>query len=319
MALLLIHGRSQEGKNPDDLKETWLDALQIGARRAGVQLPAELQAFFPYYGDELVRRVQSAPPVDIDANVRGSASKEATIFSELMAEYDSIAAEKYPEAVNSRQPGIRQDEQLRGSGASIQSVDDEYRGELKVALGRLVDKLIPGATRFIVSKLRDVAAYLGNETTRSAVLKIAKDQLDLCVVASKEKNEPIVVVAHSLGTVVAHDLLAKHNQAPIDLLVTLGSPLGIEHVQNHLLAGAVWPETVKRWINAADSGDIVALIPSLGRSNFFKAAYEKNHDARCDVLNLTDIDNKTDNEHGISGYLDDPGIAREIIAALKRV
>jgi pimeloyl-ACP methyl ester carboxylesterase len=44
---------------------------------------------------------------------------------------------------------------------------------------------------------------------------------------------PCIVVAHSLGTVVAFKLLRAHTQ-DVPLFVTLGSPLGLTSVQSAL-------------------------------------------------------------------------------------
>jgi hypothetical protein len=74
-----------------------------------------------------------------------------------------------------------------------------------------------------------------------------------------------VVIAHSLGTVVAYEALHAHPGLQVDLLVTLGSPLA--------LPGAVFdrlhprpssgvgrrPSNVRRWVNISDYGDPIAI------------------------------------------------------------
>jgi pimeloyl-ACP methyl ester carboxylesterase len=81
-----------------------------------------------------------------------------------------------------------------------------------------------------------------------------------------------VVVAHSLGSVVAYEALCAHPEWGITDLVTLGSPLGVPHIVLHRLhpapsvvgreAVGVWP-SVTRWVNISDDGDFVALQPRL--------------------------------------------------------
>ena len=51
--LVFVHGRSQQGKDPTELKATWMDALKRGADKAGIGLPSNLEVAFPYYGDAL--------------------------------------------------------------------------------------------------------------------------------------------------------------------------------------------------------------------------------------------------------------------------
>ena len=52
--------------------------------------------------------------------------------------------------------------------------------------------------------------------------------------------------------------------------------------------------------------DFIALHP-LGREHFNNG---------FDIVNSTDVDNHTDNRHGIAGYLDDKAIAKTIYDAM---
>ncbi|RMI28757.1 hypothetical protein [Streptomyces triticirhizae] len=78
-----------------------------------------------------------------------------------------------------------------------------------------------------------------------------------------------MVVAHSLGTVVAYEALCAERRHRDLTLVTLGSPLGIRNlVLDRLdpapLSGrARWPGAVRAWTNVADGSDVVALVPEL--------------------------------------------------------
>lgn len=71
-----------------------------------------------------------------------------------------------------------------------------------------------------------------------------------------------VLVAHSLGTIVAYACLLAHPEWHIDTFVTLGSPLG-GHMADSLLAPAVdgkreFPSAIRRWVNVRALGDVVA-------------------------------------------------------------
>jgi hypothetical protein len=115
-----------------------------------------------------------------------------------------------------------------------------------------------------------------------------------------------VVLAHSLGSVVAYETLcAMSKQDPERTsrlaLVTIGSPLGIpnfifERLRPEPIRGqAAWPG-VGSWTNLADRNDLVALRKSL-RFRFpqeGKIAVE-------DIL----VDNRLD-EHGLQAYLTAP-------------
>ena len=69
-----------------------------------------------------------------------------------------------------------------------------------------------------------------------------------------------VVVAHSMGTVVAWTALCHRPESTVHTLVTLGSPLGSPMVFDVLDPAPVggqgaWPGPVQRWVNVAAVGD----------------------------------------------------------------
>ena len=79
------------------------------------------------------------------------------------------------------------------------------------------------------------------------------------------------MVAHSLGSVVTWETLwANPDLEPIDLLITIGSPLALPHVvyqkltPNPTLGGkAARPPQVRRWANLPDPGDLIAILRPL--------------------------------------------------------
>jgi len=77
---------------------------------------------------------------------------------------------------------------------------------------------------------------------------------------------PSVVVAHSLGSVVALEALHEH-VGTVPLLVTLGSPIAMSTVVWHRLAPRPprTPACVVRWLNFWDRDDIVVARPRLDR------------------------------------------------------
>jgi len=53
---------------------------------------------------------------------------------------------------------------------------------------------------------------------------------------------------------------------PLPVLITLGSPLGLDNVVYSRLRPQppTWPPPVRRWVNVAHPDDIVAVDPDLG-------------------------------------------------------
>lgn len=85
-----------------------------------------------------------------------------------------------------------------------------------------------------------------------------------------------VIVAHSMGTMVAYDVLRRCPECPpVDTLITIGSPLGVQEVQDELHADGVkgvdFPAAkLGRWVNVYDPLDpVCAADPKL--ANDYKA------------------------------------------------
>jgi pimeloyl-ACP methyl ester carboxylesterase len=81
-------------------------------------------------------------------------------------------------------------------------------------------------------------------------------------------GDTCVVVAHSLGSVIAHQTLAANPTIEIDTLITLGSPLGSEMIFPSLEPTTEgefgpWPGSTKRWVNVAAHGDKAAAVSEL--------------------------------------------------------
>ncbi|ATX79782.1 hypothetical protein Ga0123461_1366 [Mariprofundus aestuarium] len=75
-----------------------------------------------------------------------------------------------------------------------------------------------------------------------------------------------MVVSHSMGTIVAYDVLRaigkKHPQLKVARFVTIGSPLGLPHVKYKIAKendAVRTPSVVQQWSNFADRRDPVAL------------------------------------------------------------
>ncbi|MDM0053614.1 hypothetical protein [Variovorax sp. J22R115] len=82
---------------------------------------------------------------------------------------------------------------------------------------------------------------------------------------ASEQGEKLVLVTHSMGTMVAYDVLRNCPDCPaVDTLFTLGSPLGVTEVQELLVAKGKdevdFPPLLGRWINVYDPLDPVCGV-----------------------------------------------------------
>ena len=129
--------------------------------------------------------------------------------------------------------------------------------------------------RLMKALLRDVHHYLFNveHTPRPGETFKVQDHIrNLLVEALKKDSEanagkgPHVLVSHSMGTVIAYDCLKRVADCPkVDALMTIGSPLGIDEVQDKLQPGWTRKDgfpTIKMqglWANVYDRLDPVAF------------------------------------------------------------
>lgn len=106
------------------------------------------------------------------------------------------------------------------------------------------------AQRFVNRALAQVTRYFTDETIRSATLASVHRLID-----AGTKG----VIGHSLGYVVAYETAHRINQ-PIPLLVTLGSPLGLQTIIYARLRSQppCFPCSVQRWVNISDRDDFIA-------------------------------------------------------------
>jgi hypothetical protein len=287
MKLILIHGRSQQGKDPVLLQQEWLTALQIGLDKNGLQLPPSVTIEFPFYGDKLDALLhQLETPTVEDVVFRGVEpdDNEAAFRQELVEE-------------------IRKGEGI--SDAKIQAHYDlipHEKGPLNWGWVQAILKALdetPLGEKAIDNFTRDVYVYLTINGVRKAINAI---------VEASFSDEPCVVVGHSLGTVVGYNVLSKlPATTTVKKYITVGSPLGLNAIQKQLDSPLAMPPCVTGgWFNAFDERDVVAL----------HALNKRHFNINPPIENKTDVNNHTDNRHGIVGYLDDAVVAAKIHQAV---
>lgn len=296
--LVLVHGRAQEHKDPLAVKQEWVSALDAGAHRAGrrLDLPDD-RVRLPYYGQTLFDLVSGDDPEHAArVIVRGSADgpdAEDLFVREALLEIAAHAGVTEADVL----AAAAQDDDVPDQDAVIERGPLNWRW-VRATLTAL-DR-VPNVSAWSVAlATRDVYQYLHNVRVRDTIEAGVRQALD--------GTDEAVVVAHSLGTVVAYNLLrreAADRGWTVPLLVTLGSPLAVSAI-SRTLRPLSWPEPAGAWLNAFDPQDVVALHPLV--APYFAVDRIENDDR---------VDNPTPNQHGISGYLSDPRVAARILDTL---
>jgi hypothetical protein len=290
--LIFIHGRSQQDKDPQELKDTWVSALQNGMKDAGLTLdldPAHIH--FPYYGNTLIQLIDGSQTVD-SVIVKGGKDNVGDAEAALMAQVveEVLAAKGLGRAdVDAAQTPAE---------AAVKPKGPLNWGWVLTGLRTLND--LGFGTLALELATRDVYHYVNDPS-------VAKDINDGVSAAFSDKEA--VVVAHSLGTVVGYSILSEMGQKNgwrVPGFITLGSPLAIRAI-NQLLPSIGKPACVTTWYNGRDAHDTVALYP-LAPNRF----------PDLGIIAKNTIDNASPNHHGIEEYLGDVDVARWIHVELTK-
>ncbi|MFI2434351.1 trypsin-like serine peptidase [Streptomyces sp. NPDC018693] len=286
--LVFLHGRRQHRKEPEVLRRTWASGLNRGLTIAGLPTIDPEHVWFPYYGDRLGALMgwteavsgafEAGEPTAASAAEQFAAEAPSGLYEQLLFEAAHRA-------------GMPQDgpETTEGFGDTVVS---RLNRPLRWLAARTdVDEWS------IALLFRDVSRYLSDREVRDAVLDT--------VLETMPTTGQLVLITHSLGTVVGMDLIGRLPD-PLDLtlFVTAGSPLGMNAVNERLLAGGPHrPGRARHWLNTWSPTDAVAIGCPLD-------------DPRWGKLAQLAVANGSDRAHDIDEYLSHERVAREIGEAL---
>lgn len=118
--------------------------------------------------------------------------------------------------------------------------------------------------------LRDLHRYIKDD---NGIAEHTRRMLKIPLQAAAEGHHPLLLVAHSMGSVIAYDALwdLSHtgtDTVSVDLLLTMGSPLGQRYMQKRIKGNALtgrdrYPGNIRHWKNLAAAGDLTAINPHL--------------------------------------------------------
>jgi subtilisin family serine protease len=150
--------------------------------------------------------------------------------------------------------------------------------------------------------LRDVHEFLFVPQRRETMEQSLLDRI-------QPGGGPFVVIAHSQGSMIAYNVLRRltRDQADVRLFLTIGSPLGLQEVQDVLqqFGPLGVPACVSRWVNVADPLDPVAADRRLAAEYTARGGVE--------VEDFTILNTDTPRHpHSGTGYLK-TRVAREVV------
>lgn len=299
--IILIHGRSFKPAE-DQLKALWLEALIFGIERDHADKLDDFKAAtvdFVYFGDisnEFLESFSQRP--DNDLEDRKASLEQLKQFNKnqfTKANYDAL-------------PGFV-----------------SWKEALADSLSDFVD-FIGLAQPVIGAVAPDMKEYWNEGTSFGSYLR---ETMTLPLKRAMNREDEILVISHSLGTLIAYDTFwkfsrtgeyrPKYSDKKVDIWVTLGSPLGNVTVQRNLKGvGAKpprkYPGNIKQWINIAAEDDYVChdqnVADDFDEMHQYGLLDAKIEDHR--IYSLA-VRHGTPNPHSSVGYLIHPLMA-EIVA-----
>ncbi len=296
--ILFIHGRSFKPSRKV-LRQLWISAVRTGIRRSR---PERLDRFdaarkeFVYYGDLSNRYLRSTGKTY-------SAAKDAESRRVTLADLEELKSNQFTRARYRKLPGRTS---LKEFFADAAAGPLNWFGLSEKAIGMVAP---------------DMLEYWNPDSS------FGSDVRWECTEALRRgmsSGDRLLVVAHSLGTLIAWDTLWKFSyrgeyrrfrNKRVDLFITLGCPLGDEMVKDNLIGSRAagsrrYPANLLRWENVSAEDDYI--------SHDQKVANDYKKMLQCDlpirsirdhrIYNLS-VRNGGSNPHSSAGYLIHPKVS----------
>jgi hypothetical protein len=289
MRLVLVHGINNENNSAAEVEAIWMSAMRAAWQREGLAPLENLNITTTYYAKELAELSTRAR----DAVAAGASQTVSQVEFDLLQEYAT-------------ESGITQQEIVAAAEAEAVDVSAVEAGlpheAWLIATSRALENILPTRGRYLARVfLRQAAIYIERKGVQNRIKKIVRDRMF-------EDGSPIVVVAHSLGTVIAYELLKEQtaSRTEVPLFCTLGSPLAVRIVANYVGRGLNFPKPpIRKWINGAQREDFVTLGRTLQQTT-----------VGFDGIENVDTNSDNPDKHDIVAYLSDQSISRAVHAAL---
>jgi hypothetical protein len=304
--IVLVHGIGQTQRGAIKLEEEWGPAIADGVIRAGradigrsLWPPSDQSRIrMAFYGDLFLKPGAQGTGGTIDTGPGGE-----ELEAELALAWLAAAAQRAKDPRDAGEATVY----LNAAAHTGEAQGARALGRTPLQTLSKIRWLAVGgfqlAGTFINRALRETSAYITRPDIRAAAQQRVLDLIH---------TDTRLVIAHSLGSVVAYEALHRADQ-PV-ALITLGSPLGLRTIIYDRLqpTPATVPSCVTAWSDYADIDDLVAADVDLA------PLFEPAPGSKIRPVSDTSPDNGS-KPHEASHYLVKARIGSTIAAALDPV
>jgi len=306
MKIVLIHGVWKSGFTKENLEKEWESALRDSFHLNKLDPnkidPANIE--FVYYADlkRSFRLPWSVFSANFDSKMLGI-DLPNDLDDEVMLQVSTNSQEESEIAMQFALELCKNDPELTKELLDLQNIQPAQTvdGLLKTqfalklipfytitAIVKILQKKFPNLTQFVAREFaQESYLYLKNAQYHNKVNQLLLDTL----------NEPCILIAHSLGSIVSYKVLSSLSQTDhIKGFITLGSPLGME-LFNSIRANPLGvPSCIRKghWVNFRAENDPIAGVLLEAPDYPIDPAI-----TNTSVVSLTE----NVNPHSIEGYL----------------
>ena len=294
MKIIFIHGMNQQNYDEETLKQHWLNLFKTGLSHAEQNIELKsLDIKLPFYGDLLTKHQLNN---SLDLNTMLPKSLSHLHFPFHLWHNTSIVQERSPCITPLPCFNPEQSESLTQRLSVITALTKDHAfKELIMFLNHY-----PKLHETLMHKfLIETYLYLSNSDFMHEV--------HYRIMSHLHPSKDHIIVAHSLGTVIAYNLLHQFNHFRVHRFITLGSPLAFKVIQEKLNRPISRPPQLHGdWFNFYSPDDFLTAFPlSEAPFNF-----------EPPIINQA-ITTPVDKPHQITGYLAHPAVIKSIVDALK--
>lgn len=273
MKIVCIHGMNQQHYTRATLTQHWYALLNKGFAQINCDLP-KLHLDVAYYADVLIQYHQQnrlqlgnfhfMPKHALDSAQQaiGTPPTLSPTVSTLSASLDAATPSTF--AFNQASPlrpmvnsmnsaySRKQGESHHDWRQRLSEMEYSIKNHLLKDIVTLLDHFPLLHIRLVHEFLMETYLYISQDSFMQDVHQRLLPLFD--------RSERHIVIAHSLGSVIAYNFLRRHPEFQIEHLITLASPLSFQIIQQHLTQPICRPESlVGDWYNVYSEEDFLTI------------------------------------------------------------